>query len=115
MDSSLGATPCRASVGGTLGGNTSLPSLSHLHPPVLLQSQEVISSEAFQANDTERALIQAYLRMDELLVKVGSGGEVGVGCTTCCTGGMGVCHGYWVPSRDVSKSWGVPAWAGGAS
>ncbi|EFN51823.1 hypothetical protein CHLNCDRAFT_59087, partial [Chlorella variabilis] len=32
-------------------------------------SQEVISSEAFQANDTERALIQAYLRMDELLVK----------------------------------------------
>jgi hypothetical protein len=29
-----------------------------------------VSSDAFQSNDVERALVQAYLRMDELLVKV---------------------------------------------
>ncbi|KAL4450727.1 hypothetical protein ABPG77_001083 [Micractinium sp. CCAP 211/92] len=32
-------------------------------------AQELVSSEAYQANDTARALKEAYLRMDELLVK----------------------------------------------
>ncbi|KAL4433781.1 hypothetical protein ABPG75_000222 [Micractinium tetrahymenae] len=32
-------------------------------------AQELVSTEGYQANDMERALKQAYLRMDELLVK----------------------------------------------
>lgn len=32
-------------------------------------AQEVVSSEAYQANDVGRALVQTFLRMDELLVK----------------------------------------------
>ena len=39
-------------------------------PPPATQAQEVVSTEGYQANDMERALKEAYLRMDELLVKV---------------------------------------------
>ena len=37
--------------------------------PACLQAQEVVSTEGYRANDMERALKEAYLRMDELLVK----------------------------------------------
>lgn len=33
------------------------------------QAQELVCTEGYQANDMEVALRQAYLRMDELLVK----------------------------------------------
>lgn len=36
------------------------------------QAQQVVSTPGYQAGDMERALKEAYLRIDELLVKVGS-------------------------------------------
>lgn len=42
-------------------------------PPCARQAQELVCTEGYQANDMELALRQAYLRMDELLVKVRRG------------------------------------------
>ena len=35
------------------------------------QAQELVGSEGYKSNDTGRALLQTFLHMDELLVKVG--------------------------------------------
>lgn len=48
-----------------------------LATPHWSQAPELVSNEAFQSNDVERALVQAFLRMDELLVKVCFGWKVG--------------------------------------
>ena len=58
-----------------------------------LQAQELVASEGYKLNDVGRALVQTFLHMDELLVKVGSrtGGWLGAFLEGCNRSLAGLC------------------------
>lgn len=98
---------CTACVAADASHSTWLaPSL-----PLPAQAQEVMATEGYQANDMEAALKQAYLRMDELLVKArghwGRGSTGGEGALPADCGAAGL-HSRAASASAVNDGSGPP-------